>query len=88
MASLRWASRYRCDFCGAVADLAPRDDDEVYPVPVPAGWIMAYQQGPALRLQVHDVTGEVFGDMCAECVALPVGQVLATLERRLRGAAR
>lgn len=77
MVSNRYAARYRCDFCGKIADILPRDDDEVYPPPVPEGWVIRYGGGhDALMVMVRDFEGTELADFCDDCVGLPLGTLL------------
>jgi hypothetical protein len=86
VSTLRWASRYRCDFCGLVADIPPRPDDEVWPAPVPEGWMLVYGGEPgALRVSVEDAQGQRFGDICADCTQLSLLGLVDMLRRRLAG---
>jgi hypothetical protein len=85
--SIRYAARYRCDFCGKIADLTPRGDDEVYPAPVPEGWLVAYgpPTHPGLRVFVEAQDGQRYTDICDDCAQIPLFGLLDMLERKLTG---
>lgn len=87
MSSLHYAARYRCDFCGVLADVPPPEgkpleDDG------PPGWLTAFsgratKRRLGLRIWAETPEGSRFGDMCADCQQLPVAELLVLLERQL-----
>jgi hypothetical protein len=84
MASLHYAARYRCDFCGKIADTqAP--DNHLSNTPAPAGWMVGYQPRTldGIRFWAETMDGSRFGDICDECQQLPLTTLLATLRRKL-----
>jgi hypothetical protein len=83
MASIRYAARYRCDFCGKIADVEPPPAENLWPEGQPPGWLLRVSMPGKLAVTVTDIYNQQFTDFCDDCVALPISVLLEMLQRRL-----